>query len=63
MGSEKMGPFDVLSMENISDFPLEPSNLHFLNLSKLIFALKPWVQAGRFEYHEPYNPKNFFFDL
>ena len=29
--------------------------------SKPIFALKPWVQAGRFEYHEPYNnQKNFF---
>ena len=31
--------------------------------SKPIFALKPWVQVGRFEYHEPYNPKNFFSDL
>ena len=31
--------------------------------SKPIFALKPWVQAGRFEYHEPYNQKNFFSDL
>ena len=29
--------------------------------SKPIFALKPWVQAGRFEYHEPYNPNKFFF--
>ena len=29
--------------------------------SKQIFALKPWVQAGRFEYHEPYNPNDFFF--
>ena len=28
--------------------------------SKPIFALKPWVQAGHFEYHKPYNPKNFF---
>ena len=26
--------------------------------SKLIFVLKPWVQAGRFECHKPYNPKN-----
>ena len=33
------------------------------NFSKPIVALKPWVQAGRFEYHEPYNPKNFFSDL
>ena len=33
---------------------------HFL---KPIFALKPWVLAGRFEYHEPYNPSNFFFRL
>ena len=30
---------------------------------KLIFALKPWVQAGRFEYHEPYNPNIFFSPL
>ena len=29
--------------------------------SKPIFALKLWVQAGRFEYHEPYNLNNFFF--
>ena len=29
--------------------------------SKPIFALKPWVRAGRFEYHEPYNLNNFFF--
>ena len=29
--------------------------------SKLISALKPWVQAGRFEYHEPYNLNDFFF--
>ena len=28
--------------------------------SKPIFALKPWARAGRFEYHEPYNQKNFF---
>ena len=31
--------------------------------SKPIFALKPWVRAGRFEYHEPYNPNDFFFHL
>ena len=29
--------------------------------SKPIFALKPWVRASHFEYHEPYNPNNFFF--
>ena len=29
--------------------------------SKPIFALRPWVRAGRFEYHEPYNLNNFFF--
>ena len=29
--------------------------------SKPIFALKPWDWAGRFEYHEPYNPNDFFF--
>ena len=32
----------------------------FAYFSKPIFALKPWAQAGRFEYHEPYNRKNFF---
>ena len=31
--------------------------------SKPIFALKPWAQAGRFEYHEPNNRNNFFSDL
>ena len=29
--------------------------------SKPIFALKSWVQAGRFEYHEPHILNNFFF--
>ena len=29
-------------------------------LGKPIFALKLWVQAGRFEYCEPHNRKNFF---
>ena len=29
---------------------------------KLIFALKPWVQAGRFEYHEPHNLGLYKFD-
>ena len=28
--------------------------------SKLIFALKHCVQAGRFEYHEPYKWNDFF---
>ena len=28
--------------------------------SKPIFALKPWAQAGRFEYHKPSDQKNFF---
>ena len=28
--------------------------------SKPIAALKPWAQAGCFEYHEPYKRKNFF---
>ena len=34
MGSEKMEPFDVLSMGNISDFHLEPSNLNFFPFFK-----------------------------
>ena len=29
--------------------------------SKQIFALKHWVQAGRFEYHEPYNIQNNYY--
>ena len=28
--------------------------------SKPIFALKPWAQAGRFEYHEPHKRNKFF---
>ena len=32
-------------------------NVHFSNP---IFALKPWAQAGRFKYHEPYKQNNFF---
>ena len=27
----------------------------FAYFSKPIFALKPWAQAGRFEYHEPHK--------
>ena len=30
-------------------------------VSKLIFALKHWVQAGRFEYHEPYIRNNNYY--
>ena len=30
------------------------------HFSNPIFALKSWLQAGRFEYHEPHNPNNFF---
>ena len=30
--------------------------------SKLIFALKPRVQASRFEYHKPYNQKIIFWN-
>ena len=33
------------------------------HFSKPIFALKPWVQASRFEYHEPHNLSNFFLPL
>ena len=29
--------------------------------SKPIIALKHWVQAGCFEYHEPYNQNNFYY--
>ena len=31
--------------------------------SKPFFALKPWVQAGRFEYHKPYKLNEHFFEL
>ena len=31
--------------------------------SKPIFALKPWAQAGHFEYHKPYKRNKFFFEL
>ena len=34
-----------------------------MNIFQNQFALKPWVQAGRFEYHKPHNRKNFFPDL
>ena len=34
MGSEKMVPFEVLSMGNISNFHLEPSKLHFFQFFK-----------------------------
>ena len=30
--------------------------------SKAIFVLKPWAQAGYFEYHEPYKRNNNFFE-
>ena len=30
---------------------------------KPIFALKPWVQAGRFEYHEPYKLNEKIFEF
>ena len=31
--------------------------------SKPVVALKPWAQAGRFEYHEPYKRNENFFEL
>ena len=31
--------------------------------SKPFFALKPWAQAGRFEYHEAHKQNNFSFEL
>ena len=31
--------------------------------SKPIFALKPWAQAGCFEYHKPYKLNEIFFEL
>ena len=34
MGSEKIRPFDVQSMGNISDFHFEPSDLHFFQFFK-----------------------------
>ena len=29
--------------------------------SRLIFALKHWVQAGHFEYHDPYIRNNYYY--
>ena len=45
-----------------SEFGLILANISGLvaYFSKQIFALKPWVQAGRFEYHEPYKLNEFF---
>ena len=34
--------------------------LSWAYFSKPIFALKQWDWAGRFEYHEPYKPNDFF---
>ena len=28
-----------------------------------VFVLKHWVQAGRFEYHAPYNRKNHYYKV
>ena len=33
------------------------------NFSKPIFVLRPWAQAGRFEYHEPQKQNEIFFEL
>ena len=33
------------------------------NFSKPIFVLRPWAQAGRFEYHEPQKRNEIFFEL
>ena len=60
--------------KNVSDFSFSSkmSKISYLfanisgpdaNFSQPIFALKPWAQAGRFEYHEAYNRKKLFFDL
>ena len=59
--------------KNVSEFDLPNQTFKFWHIfinilgpdayfSKPIFALKPWAQAGRFEYNEPYKRKTFFFD-
>ena len=57
---EKYAPSPKILPKNCpkSSFQTKGLGAYF---SKPIFALKPWAQAGRFEYHEAYNRKNFFF--
>ena len=58
---------------NVSEFVLPNQTFKYWNIltntlgsdayfPKPIFALKPWAQAGRFEYNEPYKRKTFFLD-
>ena len=54
--------------QNVSNFAWLVWKADFGNIlglsayfSKPIFALKPWVQAGWFEYHETLNMNKFFF--
>ena len=60
--------------QNVPKFRLPNQTCIFLDVSanisrplayfsKQIFALKPWAQAGRFEYHEPYKRNKIFFEL
>ena len=54
--------------KNVSEYDLPNQTFKFWHIfinilgpdayfSKPIFALKPWGQAGRFEYNEPYNKR------
>ena len=57
------------NMSNFAGLVWKTDSLHvFGNIMRLaayflkpISALNSWVWAGRFEYHEPYNPNKFFF--
>ena len=67
IGFEKYAPSPEISAKTCpkSAFQTKPAKFDISRLnayfSKPIFALKPWVRAGRFEYHQPYNPNDFFF--
>ena len=56
MGSEKMEPFDELSIGNISDFHLEPSNLHFFQFLKF---QNPFISPKKdsSDWNLGFNPK------
>ena len=61
--------FQHKNVSNFAGLVWNADSLHFFGnilglgayFLKPIFALKSWAHAGRFEYHEPYNPNNFFF--
>ena len=58
MGSEKMEPFDELSIGNISDFHLEPSNLHFFQFFKFQSPfISPKKKSSDYRVHGTQNDR------